>query len=400
MTERLGLLPPNATALEHAVSEALDRLPELGAGAANVHNFKFAEIPSVVPHLIVEYGLGEVAAYLPNPNEAIARGIPWQRLRGTPAALVEGFSWIGETISVHEEPNWTMAWWWFQVEFSQPLIEPLLTAAAAIGDISKPLRSRFARGFWLYDMRALRSSEGDLSGEFLLGDWSGVTYGTLDPVWSFGRETGAIQPAGPDDLNDVWDDDPWDASTWIEDVQFTNATLFGAPAIVGAETTLAPTHVVVGLDLADLIGAPILVGFGPGDAGWDGVVPPEPSILADDYDPAPIIGYRRAKPAFFVSPGQCPYQDGEPWDSYTPSDVATDALLIEAETDFNEYDDQVIREIVIFTDPVFVGTPPDGKHSFALAEVSNPGTPILIFRRPAITLSEVTRERVFLVIQQ
>ena len=81
------LLPSNATPLEQALSLATDPLTRLTLSAHAVRDFKAKPSDPLLPWLIWEYGLGELLPYLPEPRRAIAEGILWQRLRGTPAAL-------------------------------------------------------------------------------------------------------------------------------------------------------------------------------------------------------------------------------------------------------------------------------------------------------------------------
>ena len=80
------LLPPNATALERSLSLSTDLLTRLGGETEPLKGFKTDPSDSLLPWLIWEYGLGELLPYLPDPRRAIAEGIRWQRLRGTPAA--------------------------------------------------------------------------------------------------------------------------------------------------------------------------------------------------------------------------------------------------------------------------------------------------------------------------
>lgn len=97
------LLPPNATALERSLSLSTDLLTRLGGETEPLKGFKTDPSDSLLPWLIWEYGLGELLPYLPDPRRAIAEGIRWQRLRGTPAALTTALSWIGATATVEQE---------------------------------------------------------------------------------------------------------------------------------------------------------------------------------------------------------------------------------------------------------------------------------------------------------
>jgi P2-related tail formation protein len=94
------LLPPNATPLERSLSVSTDLLTRLACDTEKLAGFKSDPADSLLPWLIWEYGLGELLPYLPEPRQAIAEGIRWQRLRGTPAALTTALSWIGATATV------------------------------------------------------------------------------------------------------------------------------------------------------------------------------------------------------------------------------------------------------------------------------------------------------------
>ncbi len=96
------LLPANASPLEQSLSLATDSLSRLAVPADAIRQFKVAPTDPLLPWLIWEYGLGELLPYLPEPRRAIAEGIRWQRLRGTPAALTTALSWIGATATVEQ----------------------------------------------------------------------------------------------------------------------------------------------------------------------------------------------------------------------------------------------------------------------------------------------------------
>ena len=55
--ERHALLPPQATKLEVAMSQTMDRTPELVPGLDALRDLKDTPSAAVVPFLIAEYGL-------------------------------------------------------------------------------------------------------------------------------------------------------------------------------------------------------------------------------------------------------------------------------------------------------------------------------------------------------
>jgi len=180
------LLPPNATALERSLSLSTDLLTRLGHQTEALAGFKTDPSDSLLPWLIWEYGLGELLPYLPDPRRAMAEGIRWQRLRGTPAALTTALSWIGATATVEQEtPGIHFAE--FQFDPGQVLDDDALIAnLIAIARLSAPARSRLSRIYHGWDLRRLVLDESRL-GEALLSDHSGVFWQDAQTKLSFGR---------------------------------------------------------------------------------------------------------------------------------------------------------------------------------------------------------------------
>ncbi|AFU62891.1 phage tail protein [Acidithiobacillus caldus] len=180
------LLPPNATALERSLSLSTDLLTRLGGETEPLKGFKTDPSDSLLPWLIWEYGLGELLPYLPDPRRAIAEGIRWQRLRGTPAALTTALSWIGATATVEQEtPGIHFAE--FQFDPGQVLDDDgAIANLIAIARLSAPARSRLSRIYHGWDLRRLVLDESRL-GEALLSDHSGVFWRDGQTKLSFGR---------------------------------------------------------------------------------------------------------------------------------------------------------------------------------------------------------------------
>lgn len=180
------LLPSNATPLEQALSLATDPTTRLTLSADAIRDFKAKPSDPLLPWLIWEYGLGELLPYLPQPRRAIAEGIRWQRLRGTPAALAMALSWIGATATVEQEPP--------GVHFAEFQLDPGLVLDAdqaianliAIARLSAPARSRLSRIYHGDDRRRFVLDD-SLLGEALLSDHSGVFWRDGVTRLSFGR---------------------------------------------------------------------------------------------------------------------------------------------------------------------------------------------------------------------
>ena len=181
------LLPANATRLEQALSFASDPLARLTRPTDAVRQFKTAPADPLLPWLIWEYGLGELLPYLPEPRQAIAEGILWQRLRGTPRALQIALGWIGAD-DVFIEPEVP------GVHFSEFQIDPgrvldddrIIADLIAIAKLSAPARSRLSRIYHGWDLRRFRLDE-SLLGDALLSDHSGVFWRDGATKLSFGR---------------------------------------------------------------------------------------------------------------------------------------------------------------------------------------------------------------------
>lgn len=188
------LLPPNASRLERALSLTADPLPHLGLASDALIDFKTNPADSLLPWLIWEYGLGELLPYLPEPRRAIAEGIRWQRLRGTPAALTTALSWIGATATVEQE---TPGIHFAEFQFDPGLVLDSDTAIAnliAIARLSAPARSRLSRIYHGYDLRRLVLDDSRL-GEALLSDHNGIFWTDGQTKLSFGRVRKFAQPA-------------------------------------------------------------------------------------------------------------------------------------------------------------------------------------------------------------
>ena len=180
------LLPANATPLEQALSLATDSLSRLALPADAIRQFKTDPSDPLLPWLVWEYGLGELLPYLPEPRQAIAEGILWQRLRGTPAALTTALAWIGASATIEQEPP-GVHFAEFQLDPGQVLdSDTAIANLIAIARLSAPARSRLSRIYHGYDLRRVVLDESRL-GDALLSDHSGVLWKDGQTKLSFGR---------------------------------------------------------------------------------------------------------------------------------------------------------------------------------------------------------------------
>lgn len=189
MSNRHALLPREATALEIAFSETMDRAPELAAGVKAVQDVKDSPTGTALPFLISEYGLEEIEEFFPVPADAIPEGIRWRRLVGTPEAVRLALRWIGYRAAIIDQ--WVGRRRWNTFQFLFPTLpqsdRPDLSRIEKIADISTPFRSRFRRGVFGYDAPAA-SADHDRYDASMLDAESGHALHAGGPLWSFGRE--------------------------------------------------------------------------------------------------------------------------------------------------------------------------------------------------------------------
>ncbi len=191
MADTATLLPSSATSFERDLSASMDPLPRVGAAAELIRNAKRENIPdSVVPWLLVEYGLGELLPYLPDPRTAISTGVLWQRLRGTPKSFEIALGWINNSGAIEESEGGSINWSQFQLGLQQAPVDLSQTdSIVEIGRLSSPVRSSLFRiyGGW-YDGRRFQLDDHKLSSQDTLCDHTGVYLKDEWPQLSFGRE--------------------------------------------------------------------------------------------------------------------------------------------------------------------------------------------------------------------
>lgn len=239
MLARHALLPPNATRLEIALSETMDRNHAIAPGLNALRDLKDTPTASVVPYLISEYGLEEIEEFFPVRVQAIAPGIKWRRLIGTPEAVRLALTWIGYRAAIEDQWIGRRRWHTFQFRFPElPAADaPDLARVAKIAEISTALRSTFRRGVFVYDVAAIDADHGCLDHAMLERE-SGIALEAGGPIWSFGRTREIdhtyseadgtalgnwIEPTGGGSL--TWNDlsFPWEAANfpWMAEGEVT-----------------------------------------------------------------------------------------------------------------------------------------------------------------------------------
>lgn len=187
---RYDLLPPNATTLERDFSRATSSLQRTGSAPPIIRTAKRVDIPdSVVPWLIYEYGLGEILPYLGNnQRRAIAEGVLWQRIRGTPEAVRIALSWINITGLIDESEGGSARWAEYQLGLSAGTSgEQIIDDIVGVTRISSPVRSRLQRIYAIYDFRRFVLDDSLLSDGGMLSDHSGVRPQPEWPQISYGQ---------------------------------------------------------------------------------------------------------------------------------------------------------------------------------------------------------------------
>ncbi|WP_235909127.1 phage tail protein [Brucella anthropi] len=193
--------------MERVLSESLDKLPILMPGVESLRGFKFNPPDPIIPYLIAEYGLNEIADYLPDLRAVLREGVAWQRLIGTPAAIHKALRWINHDGDIEEFPATARKWWWFQVHLPfEPTTTQFLLPTTRLVQSSKPLRSEFARLTAGWDVRAFRLNEHRLNGGAGLNTWSGTLKEPGGPVVSIRvnhRKQVVVPTGGRVDVKDV-----------------------------------------------------------------------------------------------------------------------------------------------------------------------------------------------------
>ena len=133
--------------------------------------------------------MGEILPYLGNdPRRALAEGVLWQRIRGTPDSVRIALGWIGVTGLIEETEGGTNRWAEYQLGLAAATSgEAVIDQVMAIARISSPVRSRLQRIYAVYDFRRFVLDDSVLSGGAMLSDHSGVRPRPDWPQISYGQ---------------------------------------------------------------------------------------------------------------------------------------------------------------------------------------------------------------------
>lgn len=189
MPDHVPLLPGAAPPWARMMARLNDPLSTLWDKFSDVRSSQRITPPQMIPYLIWQYGLGELTPYVPSLYQLIDEGVRWNRIRGTPAAITKGLSWIGYAGTLREHPVRRVRWNLFDYELSRirDNDRPDLERIDGIISLSPPVRSQFWRGFRGYDVPAAETSYTRTGGS-IVGDDSGVRIDNVPAKWSFGRD--------------------------------------------------------------------------------------------------------------------------------------------------------------------------------------------------------------------
>ncbi|MFD2676081.1 phage tail protein [Camelimonas lactis] len=316
-----SLLPPEiSTPIDLALEQALrpDKQP-LEDAITRLRGVKLInQPPSLLPWLVLDYGLSELTPYVPNLYDLIEQGPRWQRLRGTPAAVAMGLGWVGYAAAIEHFPWYRAHWNWNHLALTRVRdSEADLPAIEGITQLSLPLRSVMWRGFSGYDVRAMEYSRHRWS-QSRYSSHSGVRIGG-QAKWSFGRRyesdhtltDAELQALGVwlapvDDEPLTWSDVPWGDVPWT-----SSAIVARSVAMLDA---LRPQ-----MDAAP---------------GW--------AVFRDAA--GDIIGYRRLRARHAVAPAMTgPYRIGGT--PYALQASQATQIYVEAMTDFGDGDGQTAATV-------------------------------------------------------
>lgn len=216
-------LPTNATAWESAIADAIDDLDPLAEPAERIRSAKLVSPPSdFVPFLIAEYGLGELTPYVVNHYDLLRDGVKWQRMRGTPAAVALGLSWMALSAAIVEARHDRRFWNSFQLYLTTlPVADaPDLERIENVAGLSVAIRSKLRRGVHGYDVPMMVTDRKCLDGTLLDTD-SGVAIRPDQARWSFGRahEIDHVLTEGEGQDLGNWIEPPPDGealATWLD----------------------------------------------------------------------------------------------------------------------------------------------------------------------------------------
>jgi hypothetical protein len=149
---RRHILPPNATALEKAVDQAIPAWDGLADAFAPPSQ---GDAPAFLPWLAAEWGIAQFDRYFDDVPQLVEQGLPWLRERGTAAALLRALHWLGYDQARLDEDGA-----WLHLDLGRVVGDADLLPVAHVVRASLPAHVRFYRVFHGHDLRPLRLDHG------------------------------------------------------------------------------------------------------------------------------------------------------------------------------------------------------------------------------------------------
>ncbi|MCE6073387.1 hypothetical protein FS799_00760 [Agrobacterium vitis] len=223
------IVPSNSTVLEEALAVATDPYDATLGDIEAVRGFRYQRPlnATVAPYLVQEYGLGPIADFFATAEDLIDTGRAWQRIRGTPKAVLDALRWIAYYgARLEDQVKGRRRWHLYQIAMGElPGDDEVqrLYNAWYLADLSDPARSEFYRGYFGYDVRGLAWSRQRWGGA-LWGDSSGTRIDGNPVKWSYGRSHSvAIEDTfyewelfGWNDLLSAFGDGGWPGIAWSQ----------------------------------------------------------------------------------------------------------------------------------------------------------------------------------------
>lgn len=293
------LLPANATPIEMALSEALDRDGVLGPGIDAVAGWRFERpLPAGFgPWLVDGLALGPIRVFFETDEATVDAGWPWLERRGTVAAVETALGWIDYDSAEVEAPNPRRAMWHrYQIAMGElplddegaPAEDPRLDHAQLLASLSDPARALFWRGHHGYDVRALEWSRSRWSGT-IWGSDSGVRLTGDGTRWSHGRAHGPFEGSATPTNQAALGIDTLAAGTidWTSSLAWSQVGHLTWEPPTDAQVAALIANVVAGLSIyvgffdeaGDLIGARRAIHARPADTFGGQAVPADQTVL-------------------------------------------------------------------------------------------------------------------------
>lgn len=174
------ILPPNDSALERALAEAMAVPEDIAAIPARLEDRFERPADEELPFLIWEWGLQPVMPYLTDPRRALAEGRPWHKVRGTIPAGHIARGWIDVSAEFEAEANKN-----YHLHLTELVIGDRLEAVINLSRLSNSLRSKLYRLTYNYDIRAVRGGGRSKMALSIFGADSGHRMTPDGPILSF-----------------------------------------------------------------------------------------------------------------------------------------------------------------------------------------------------------------------